>query len=204
MVFESGPELESRAAEKAAGCPEWLPWRKDPPTIPLCSDNRPVVGRRTQTKTTLSLSSYSPYSLYLYPSFDFLCGQPTGISNPKIPEPLPVSLLLSIPPSSVPLLPVLPTQSHRHKTGWLGKLYMVGVVWSKRNWFVQKPGRKKVTTLLNCQGKYILTSRDLILSLFVGSTSAIETSNQEHRELLIQGNALFQGCPVHSLNCADR
>lgn len=81
---------------------------KTPPTIPLCSDNKPVVARRTQTKTTLSFSSCSPCSLYLYPSFDFLCGRPAGISNPKTPEPLPLSLLPSIPPSSDPLLPVLP------------------------------------------------------------------------------------------------
>ena len=82
---------------------------KTPPAIPLCSDNRLVVGCRTQTKATLSLSSCSPCSLYLYLSFDFLHGRPTGISNPKIPEPLPLSLLPSISPSSAPLLPVLPT-----------------------------------------------------------------------------------------------
>lgn len=80
---------------------------KTPPIVPFYSDNRPVVGRWTKTKTTLSCSSCSPYSLY--PSFDFLFGWPTGISNSEIPEPLPLSLLPSIPPSSAPLLPAQPT-----------------------------------------------------------------------------------------------
>lgn len=105
MVLESGPVLESRVAEKAACYPSDYCAEKTPPIVLFCSDNRPVVGRQTQTKTTLSVSSCSPYSLY--PSFGFLCDPPTGISNPEIPELLSLSLLPSIPPSSATHLPFL-------------------------------------------------------------------------------------------------
>lgn len=128
---------------------------KTPPIVLFYSDNRPVVGRPTQTKTTLSLSSHSPCCLY--PSFDFLCGWPTGISNPKIPEPLPLSLLPSIHPSI--LSPTPPCTAYiilrLIKETLYGGSSLMG---SKGIWLVQKHlGVKRDMTLLKCQVKYVLT-----------------------------------------------
>lgn len=58
---------------------------KTTPTIMLSSDNRPLVGHRTQTKTTLSLSFWLPYFLCLYASLDFCLSAFPSILSLSLP-----------------------------------------------------------------------------------------------------------------------
>lgn len=96
MVPESEPVLESRVAEKAALYPSDYSREKTPPTILFYSDNRPVVGRRAQTKTTLSLPSCSPYCIQALISSTV--GQQVSLTQRYLNHSLCLSFLLSLHP----------------------------------------------------------------------------------------------------------
>lgn len=60
--LSQGQRWKAEWLRKRLVAPSDYSGEKTPPTVPLYLDNRPVVSLRTQTKTTLCLSSCSPHS----------------------------------------------------------------------------------------------------------------------------------------------